>query len=71
MWHDTDPFPIPDVDLGREAAADPGGAASVELAWAGIQPDAFERVLFDLLRAQPGWDNVTWYTHTQRRRSRP
>lgn len=62
---DSDPLPIPDVDLGVAASARPTGGVSVGLAWASLTDDGFERVLFDLLRSFPSYQNVEWLTRTR------
>jgi hypothetical protein len=57
-FSETDPLPVPDVDLGQAAARRPAGAASTALAWARLTPEDFERLLYDLLRNLPGHQNV-------------
>jgi hypothetical protein len=62
---DSDPLPIPDVDLGEAASARPAGGVSVGLAWTAIDDDGFERLLFDLLRSFPSYQNVEWLMKTR------
>lgn len=61
---DEDPIPVPDIDLGVASAARPTGAASTALNWAALEPDGFERLLYDLLRNLDGYQNVMWPTKT-------
>ena len=63
-FSDLDPLPVPDVDLGQAASNHPAGGATVGLNWSALDGAAFERVLFDLLVAIPGYQNVQWLMHT-------
>ncbi|MFI8778077.1 restriction endonuclease [Brachybacterium paraconglomeratum] len=62
---DADPLPVPEIDLGRAASAHPSGAASTELAWSTLNDDGFERLLFDLIRTFPTYQNVQWLLKTR------
>lgn len=62
---DTDPLPVPEIDLGKAASAHPSGAASSKLAWSALDDDDFERLLFDLLRGFPTYQNVQWLLKTR------
>jgi tetratricopeptide (TPR) repeat protein len=42
-----------------------GFAPAVTLPWAGLDDDAFERVLYNVLRDIPGYENVQWLMHTR------
>ncbi|MEO7195367.1 MAG: hypothetical protein ABIZ05_11175, partial [Pseudonocardiaceae bacterium] len=48
---DTDPFPVPDIDLGQAAAGHLTGTATIPLPWDRLNDDGFERLLYDLLLA--------------------
>lgn len=61
----TDPLPVPLVDLGVAASARPAGGASIGLAWQVLDDDGFERLLFDLLRGFPNYQNVDWLMKTR------
>lgn len=63
-FSDTEPLPVPDLDLGAAAGSRLTGRASVGLPWDRITPELFERLLFDLLRALPDYQNVLWLQHT-------
>jgi Restriction endonuclease len=62
---EADPLPVPRIDLGAAASARPVGGASIGLAWAALDDDGFERLLFDLLRAFPRYQNVEWLMKTR------
>ncbi|WP_235676128.1 restriction endonuclease [Mycolicibacter arupensis] len=62
---DSDPLPVPEVDLGQVASSRPVGGVSVGLAWASLDDDGFERVLFDLIRSFPSYQNVDWLMKTR------
>lgn len=61
---DTDPIPVPDIDLGAAGAADLTGGATTALNWSALNPDDFERLLFDLIRDLDGYQNVEWLMKT-------
>lgn len=64
-WSESDPLPVPDIDLGAAAAARPTGAATLALPWERLDDEGFERLLYDLLRAFPDNENVQWLMHTR------
>jgi hypothetical protein len=62
---DTDPLPVPDIDLGQAAAGHLTGAATIALPWNRLDDDGFERLLYDLLRDFPEHQNVQWLMQTR------
>lgn len=62
---DADPLPVPDLDLGAAASTHPTGGATTGLDWSAIDDDGFERLVFDLLRQLPGYQNVEWFMKTR------
>lgn len=62
---ESDPLPVPEIDLGAAASARPAGGASTGLSWSAVDDDGFERLLFDLLRAFPRYQNVEWLMKTR------
>jgi hypothetical protein len=62
---DADPLPVPEIDLGIAASSHPTGGATAKLQWEAIDDDGFERLLFDLLRGLPNYQNVEWLTKTR------
>lgn len=65
MFADADPVPVPDIDLGAAGSARPPGRASTGLNWSSFDDDSFERLLFDLLRDFPNYQNVDWLMKTR------
>lgn len=62
---ESDPLSVPTVDLGVAASAKPAGGASIGLHWTVLNDDGFERLLFDLLRGFPSYQNVEWLMKTR------
>ena len=62
---DTDPIPVPDIDLGHAAAGHLTGTATIALPWGRLDDDGFERLLYDLLRGFPEHENVQWLMQTR------
>lgn len=62
---DSDPLPVPDIDLGQAASGDLTGAATLALPWERLDDDGFERLLYDLLRDIPEHQNVQWLMQTR------
>ena len=62
---DTDPLPVPDIDLGEAAAGELTGKATLALPWERLDDEGFERLLYDLLRDFPDYENVQWLMQTR------
>jgi hypothetical protein len=62
---DTDPLPVPSIDLGHAAGGQLTGTATLALAWEKLDDNGFERLLFDLLRSIPEHQNVEWLMQTR------
>lgn len=62
---DTDPLPVPDIDLGRAAVSPLSGRATIALQWSRLDDGGFERLLYDLLRDIPEHVNVQWLMATR------
>ncbi|WP_328678346.1 restriction endonuclease [Streptomyces sp. NBC_00322] len=62
---DSDPLPVPDLDLGSAAAGSLTGVATIALPWDRLDDDKFERLLYDLLRDFSEHENVQWLMHTR------
>ncbi|MDO4718510.1 MAG: restriction endonuclease [Propionibacteriaceae bacterium] len=62
---EADPFPVPDIDLGKAASAGPAGGISTAILWPTLDADAFERLLFELFRGFPSYQNVDWLMKTR------
>jgi hypothetical protein len=58
-FSETDPLPIPEgIDLGQLAASQPPGRASTDLNWASLDSKRFEDLIYNLVRALPGYQHV-------------
>lgn len=62
---DSDPLPVPDIDLGQAASGHLTGPATLALPWERLDDDGFERLLYDLLRSIPEHENVQWLMQTR------
>jgi len=62
---DTDPLPVPAIDLGQVSDGHLTGTATIALAWDRLGDDGFERLLYDLLREFPEHHNVQWLMQTR------
>lgn len=61
---EADPIPVPDVDLGEIGKTKLTGQATTALSWSLLDPDEFERLLFDVLRDLEGYQNIEWLMKT-------
>lgn len=61
---ESDPLPVPRIDLGEAAARKPGGSVTTALHWGVLTDEGLERLMFDLLRGLPGYDSVEWLMRT-------
>lgn len=62
---ETDPLPVPDIDLGTAAGGQLTGGVTTALPWERLSDDDFERLLYDLLRAFEDHQNVQWLMRTR------
>jgi hypothetical protein len=62
---DSDPLPVPAVDLGQAATGNLTGTATIALPWDRLDDGGFERLLYDLLRSFPEHENVQWLMQTR------
>lgn len=61
---EDEPLPVPAVDLGVAAGGTLAGSVSTALNWGNLKAEDFERLLYDLLRSLPEFQNVQWHMHT-------
>jgi hypothetical protein len=62
---ESDPLPIPSIDLGEAASGELAGSATLALPWENLDDDGFERLMFDLLRSYAEHENVQWLMQTR------
>lgn len=56
----NDPIPVKVKDLSDLVASRPRGPVATRLNWEGLNPDEFERLIFVLISAEPGYENPEW-----------
>ena len=61
---ESDPLPVPAIDLGDAASTHAGGPVTTALDWSAVSDASLERLLFDLLRGLPGYESVEWLMKT-------
>lgn len=61
---EVDPIPVPDIDLGDIGKTELTGHATTILNWAAINPEQFERLLFDIFNDLDGYQNVQLLMNT-------
>jgi hypothetical protein len=64
LYGEHDPLPVTTPDLGALVAAHPSGPVSTKLNWAALTDEDFERLMFVLISAPPGYENAAWLQHT-------
>lgn len=64
LYDALEPLPVGIEDLATAVAEKPSGPVSTQLAWDKLEPDDFERLLFNLLTAAANYENVQWAMHT-------
>jgi hypothetical protein len=61
----NEPVPVSAGDLSDLVASKPTGSVSTELAWKNLTDESFERLIFTLISASPGYENPEWFMHTR------
>jgi Restriction endonuclease len=63
--HDpSEPLAVRVADLGEVVASAPTGSASAALAWESLDAEAFERLVFAMIRDAQGYENAQWLMKT-------
>jgi Restriction endonuclease len=52
-----EPLPVSAVDLSELVSAAPTGSVSTEIKWPVLDPDAFERLIFEIVGSTDGYEN--------------
>ena len=65
LYGENEPLPVAADDLGDLVSAKPSGAIATELAWANLDDDGFERLIFALIGNEPGYENPEWLMRTR------
>lgn len=64
LYSDYEPLPVMVEDLANLVAQRPGGSVSTALNWDSLTPEAFERLIYNIVRDASGYENVRWLTRT-------
>ncbi len=60
LYSGNDPIPVKVKDLSDVVANQPRGPIATKLNWEKLPPDDFERLIFVLIGAEPGYENPEW-----------
>jgi hypothetical protein len=64
LYGQHDPVPVDVTDLSDIVAARPTGPVTTKLNWAVLSDEDFERLMFVLISATPGYENPEWLQQT-------
>ena len=64
MYGEKEPVPVGVEDLGDLVKAKPKGQVATELKWEGLTDEGFERLIFVLISAEQGYENLEWLMKT-------
>lgn len=64
LYDDLEPIPVAVDDLGELVRSRPIGPVSTQLDWSILADEDFERLVFELVRQTPGYENVNWLMKT-------
>ncbi len=64
LYGRDEPLPVDVADLASLAATQPKGRVVTKLKWNSLSEEDFERLVFSLIGAAPGYQNPEWLMHT-------
>ena len=64
IYDEFEPMPVEVDDLGALVSARPRGPVTTALEWGRLDADAFERLLFELISSEAGYENPNWLMKT-------
>ncbi len=64
LYGEYDPLPVSCKDLSEITAGRPFGEVSAKINWRVLTAESFERLIYELVRGAPGYENVQWLMHT-------
>ncbi len=64
LYGEDEPIPVPVDDLSNVVAAKPRGQVSLKLEWQKIDEEQFERLIFQLISSEQGYENPEWLMKT-------
>jgi hypothetical protein len=65
VFGENEPVPVGVRDLAEMVASKPSGPITSALSWSTLDDDAFERLIFNLISNEPGYENPQWLTKTR------
>lgn len=60
LYDDHEPLPVGVDDLGEMVRSRPRGPVSTRLQWDSVTDEAFESIVFELVRTADGYENTNW-----------
>jgi hypothetical protein len=64
LYGEHEPVPVDVEDLGALANTKPTGPVATKLKWENLSEDDFERLIFNLISAEQGYENPEWLMKT-------
>jgi hypothetical protein len=64
LYGELEPMPVGVEDLADLAATRPTGPVSTKLAWDSLDDEGFERLIYNLIKDAPGYENPQWLMRT-------
>lgn len=64
LYDDREPMPVGVDDLGELVRARPTGPVGTVIDWMRLDDEAFERLVFELIRQAEGYENANWLMRT-------
>ena len=64
LYGEFDPIPVAASDLGEVVSERPTGPVSIRLNWSALDDEDFERLMYQLISAAEGYENVQWLQKT-------
>ncbi len=64
LYGEEDPIPIGVKDIGSLIASKPTGRIVTALKWSALNDEKFERLIYNVIKDTPGYENLQWLMHT-------
>jgi hypothetical protein len=64
LYEELEPMPVDVDDLGALVRARPSGSVTTGLDWSRLESGSFERLLFQLVSSETGYENANWLMKT-------
>ena len=63
LYGGDEPLPVTTTDIGLLVASKPEGRVVSKLQWSNLSPDAFERLIFNIIGNTEGYEKPEWLIH--------